>query len=284
MAPATVEELGELLFYDNRLSGNASVSCAACHAPDNAWTDGLTLSAGYRGTLHFRNTPTIVNAGRMPRLDWDGRFASGDMDSLVRDHLAEAHFMNVDGRLLVERLRQVPVYVEGFRGLYGSDVSYGKALNALSAFVSSRNSANHPYLSFLEGDGSALDSEQRAGLELFEGKAGCAACHSGDLLSDGDTHSLGVPGNPDIFDEPVRHVTFRRFLRLQGVPDYVSLRFDPGLYAVTSEDSDRGKFRPPLVARSGKDRPLHAQRHIRGPGRSGAFLQRWGRPGRQPRS
>ena len=113
--PASVEELGKLLFFDTRLSGDTSISCSTCHAPGNAWADGLALSAGYQSTLHFRNTPTILNAGRMPLLDWDGRFAAGDMDSLVRDHLAEAHFMNVDGRLLVERLRQVPVYEQAFQ-------------------------------------------------------------------------------------------------------------------------------------------------------------------------
>ena len=253
--PASVEELGHLLFYDNRLSGDASVSCASCHAPETAWTDGQALSAGYRSTLHFRNTPTILNAGRMERLDWDGRFAAGDMDSLVRDHIAEAHFMNIDGRLLVERMKQTPVYEEAFQRLYGSEVSYGKVLNALSSFVSSRNSVNHPYLRYLEGDESALDSQQQAGLELFQGKAGCAACHSGELLSDGGMHAIGAPDNPEIFSDPLRHITFRRFMRLQGVPEYVSLRSDPGLYAVTNDEADRGKFRTPSLLEAGRTAP-----------------------------
>ena len=253
--PATVEDLGMLLFFDTRLSGDTSISCSTCHVPGNAWTDGTALSAGYQSTLHFRNTPTIINAGRMPLLDWDGRFAAGDMDSLVRDHLAEAHFMNVDGRLMVERLRQVPVYEEAFRQLYGSDVSYGKVLNALSTFVASRNSADHPYLDFLGGSMSALSPEARAGLELFEGKAGCAQCHSGELLSDGEMHALGVPENPEIFSDPLRHVTLRRFFRLLGMPDYVSLRSDPGLYPLTYNESDRGKFRTPSLLEVSRTAP-----------------------------
>ncbi len=253
--PATVEELGKLLFFDTRLSGDTSISCSTCHAPENAWTDGTALSAGYQSTLYFRNTPTIINAGRMPLLDWDGRFAAGDMDSLVRDHLAEAHFMNVDGRLMVERLRQVPVYEQAFRDLYGSDVSYGKVLNALSAFVSTRNSADHPYLDFVNGSESALSPEAKAGLKLFDGKAGCAQCHSGELLSDGDMHALGVPENPEIFSEPLRHITFRRFFRLLGVADYVSLRSDPGLYPLTYDESDRGKFRTPSLLEASRTAP-----------------------------
>ena len=85
--------------------------------------------------------------------------------------------MNVDGRLMVERLRQVPVYEEAFKELYGSDVSYGKVLNALSTFVASWNSTDHPYLDFLDGSQSTFSPEAKAGLELFQGKAGCARCH-----------------------------------------------------------------------------------------------------------
>ena len=254
-APASLEELGKLLFFDKRLSGDASISCSTCHAPQSAWADGAPLSTGYRGTLYFRNTPTLINAGRMPLLDWDGRFAAGDMDSLVRDHLAEAHFMNVDGRLLVERLRQVPEYEAAFRELYGGEVSYGKVLGALSTFVASLNSGNHPYLRFLDGDRSALSPDAKAGLELFEGKAGCARCHGGELLSDGGMHALGVPENPAVFSEPLRHITFRRFFRLLGVGAYVSIRSDPGLYALTSDESDRGKFRTPSLLEAARTAP-----------------------------
>ena len=86
--------------------------------PDKAWTDGLPLSAGYTSTLYFRNTPTLLNASRMLVFDWDGRFAQGDVASLGRDHLAEAHFMHIDGRLAIERVRQVPVYEEGWCGSF----------------------------------------------------------------------------------------------------------------------------------------------------------------------
>ncbi len=52
------EDLGRLLFFDGRLSGDGSTSCAACHSPDSAWTDGLPLSAGYsRGTFTSATPP-----------------------------------------------------------------------------------------------------------------------------------------------------------------------------------------------------------------------------------
>ena len=256
-APTSVEELGRLLFHDGRLSGDGSTSCATCHDPNNSYADGKPLSDGYsRGNLYFRNTPTLLNASRMPVYDWDGRFAQGDLATVVRDHIAEAHFMNLDGRLLVERMRQVPEYEDGFKQHFGSEVSYGKVLNALVAYLQTlESSSDNPYLAYTVGDTNALSSQARRGMELFEGKAGCVQCHSGDLLSDGRFHNLGVPDNSQIFEDPQRHITFRRFFRMFGVGEYVTMRDDPGLYALTANDADRGKFRTPSLLEVARTAP-----------------------------
>lgn len=245
--PDTVEGLGRLLFFDPRLSGDALTSCSSCHMPDQTWTDGLALSRGYTSTLYFRNTPTLLNASRMPFLDWDGRFAQGDMTSLIRDHLVEAHFMNIDGRLAIERLRQIPEYEAGFQQVFDREISFGPILTALSAFVATLNSTGHPYQRYLEGETGALSAEAKAGLKLFQGKGSCAQCHAGSLLSDGGFHALGVPENADIFQDPIRHITFRRFFRGFGVTRYATMREDPGLFALTLDDADRGKFRTPSL-------------------------------------
>lgn len=254
---ATQVELGRLLFYDGRLSGDGSTSCATCHDPNNSYTDGEALSAGYsRGNPYFRNTPTLLNASKMPYYDWDGRFAQGDLASVVRDHIAEAHFMSLDGRLLVERMHQVPEYEASFKDLFGSEVSYGKVLNAVVAYLETlESSADNPYVAYRAGDTGALSAQEIRGLELFEGKAGCIQCHSGDLLSDGKFHNLGVPDNPAIFEEPQRHITFRRYFRMWGVGEYVTMRDDPGLYALTDDDADRGKFRTPSLLEVARTAP-----------------------------
>ena len=56
-------ELGKRLFYDERLSGDTNLSCASCHQPDLAFTDGEALSTAYSGSEGFRNTPTLANVG-----------------------------------------------------------------------------------------------------------------------------------------------------------------------------------------------------------------------------
>ncbi len=255
--PETQAELGRLLFYDGRLSGDGSTACASCHDPNNAFSDGKPLSDGYsRGNPYFRNTPTLINASKMPVYYWDGRFAQGDLATVVRDHIAEAHFMNLDGRLLIERMRQVPEYEEAFMRLFGSEVSYGKVLNAAVAYLQTlESSEDNPYIAYNAGDQGALSAQARRGLALFEGKAGCVRCHSGDLLSDGGFHNLGVPDNPSIFEEPQRHVTFRRFFRMLGVSEFAIMRDDPGLYALTADDADRGKFRTPSLLEAARTAP-----------------------------
>ncbi len=243
-------ELGRLLFFDTRLSGDASMSCATCHQPDRTWTDGEALSKGYPGSLFFRRTPTLLGAALRRRLYWDGRLDVAELDSVARDHISEAHFMNADGRLVIERLRQVPEYEATFRRVMGSEPTYMKILSAFSEFVRS-----------LRPDGGLLDrhlrtgrglpAEAARGLDLFTGQAGCVRCHSGPLLTADSFPDLGVPENAAVFSDPLRHITFRRFFATLGVPGYSTLRRDLGRYAVTKDPEDRGAFRTPSLRAAG---------------------------------
>ncbi len=235
--------LGKYLFFDPRLSGDGGLSCATCHLPEFAWTDGEQLNQGYPGTQFFRNAQSVINTAFRSYLYWDGRMDGDDMQTLVRDHLTEAHFMNSDGRLMVERVKQVPEYVQLFQEAYGRNPSFGGVLGAISAYVQSLNSGMSPYDAYLAGDESALSENAVAGLELFEGKAGCVNCHSGLTFSDDNFYVLGVPENSLVWTDPLRHISFRRFFRLFGVPNYRNLASDPGLYALTKEDPDWGAFR-----------------------------------------
>ncbi|MFH2203265.1 MAG: cytochrome c peroxidase [Elusimicrobiota bacterium] len=238
--------LGRMLFFDRRLSGDNTVDCAVCHIPDRAYADGLALSIGYPDTLYFRNTPTLLNTAAQKYLYWDGRFTGGDLPSLIRDHIAEAHFMNADGRLVVEKLRQAPGYIAAFREVYGDEPTYGGVLNALAEFVRTLKSGPAP---------QALAGAAKRGRELFAGAGGCAGCHSGPLFTDGEFHDRDVPEHPGIFAQPLRRISFRRFFKLAGVKDYQNLKRDLGLYAVTKREGDRGKFRTPSLREAGRTAP-----------------------------
>jgi cytochrome c peroxidase len=242
--------LGRMLFFDTRLSGDGSLSCATCHDPGKGFSNGKQLSDAYPGALHFRSVPSIVNVAHRKYLHWDGRIT--DLADLVRDHITDAQFMNADGRLVIERLRQVPEYEEGFKKAMGGEPTFGRILNAVAAFMQSVNSKDHPLDLHLAGNKSALSSDARRGLELFTGKGGCSRCHGGPLLTDEKFHRLGVPENPDVFAVPLRHITFRRHFKILGTPGYQALREDVGLFALTKRDEDRRKFRTPSLREVGQ--------------------------------
>ena len=247
--------LGKYLFFDSRLSNNNALSCASCHQPDKAFTDGEALSQGYPSTKLFRNVPSLYNTAYYEKLYWDGRMDGSDMATLVRDHVTEAHFMSNDGRLMTERLKQVPAYVELFNEAYGSGPGFGGTIRAVAAYVQSLNSPPSAYDDYLAGDSGALSEEAQAGLALFEGQAGCSSCHSGPLLSDQQFYNTGVAADPDMLADPERHITFRRFFRILGVPNYRNLQEDTGLYALTLNEVDWGKFRTASLREVGQTGP-----------------------------
>ncbi len=236
--------LGRMLFFDPRLSGNGTLSCASCHQPEKGWADGQPLSIGYPGSLYFRNAPTVLNAAHRDRFMWDGRLDGRDLSTLVRDKVTEAHFMNADGRIVQERLKQVPEYLKMWTGIFGeSSDPYGPSMfGVVGEFVKTLVSRNAPFDRFIKGEQSAISAEARDGYALFKGKAGCAACHNGPLGSDGKFHRTGVPENSGVWSEPLRAITMLRHYSTMGMPNYMNARTDVGSYAITKSERDRGMF------------------------------------------
>jgi cytochrome c peroxidase len=118
--------------------------------------------------------------------------------------------------LLVERVRAIPAYLDMFRQVDPSiatagDLSIVHIANALGDFMNSEwRSTDSAFDRYLGGDVSAMSAPARAGMELFYGRAGCASCHSGPLMSDQDFHALALPhfgpGRTRRFDPYVRDV------------------------------------------------------------------------------
>jgi cytochrome c peroxidase len=248
-APKEVREvrakLGGMLFFDNRLSGDTGSSCATCHDPAKGWGDGQALSDGYAGGVYFRNAKSLFNTSYSNVLMWDGRLDGADMGTVTRDMLTESHTMNMDSRLMQERLKQVPEYAALFEEGFGGDPYGGKIYGAIGEYLKTIRTTNAPFDAYLNGDTAALSEEAARGMELFAGKAGCVACHNGPTLSDGGVHATGVPGNPDLQTDADRQIVMLRFFATMGTPGFMILREDAGHYAVTKEDEDRGKFATP---------------------------------------
>ncbi|MFA3919983.1 cytochrome-c peroxidase [Ruegeria hyattellae] len=118
--------------------------------------------------------------------------------------------------ILAKRVRTDPKYQRAFMTAFDhidmpDQVSIVEIGNALGAFMAVElQSIDSPFDTYLRGDKAALTTSQKRGMELFYGKAGCAACHSGSLLSDQKFHALGVPpfgpGRTRRFDPYARDV------------------------------------------------------------------------------
>ena len=255
MPSAAKVKLGKMLFFEKRLSGDADRACSDCHIPEDNWVSRDQMSIGYPGTLHYRNVKTVVNSRFAEYFYWDGRLdGGGDMGTQVRDTLTAPHFMSSDGRILGQRLKQVPEYVKMFKDAYNGEPYFGLILKAVSDFEKTLISRNVPLDKYLKGDKNALSAKAKQGLALFEGKAGCIQCHDGMLLTDSKPHATGVPVNPDLFLTE-RYTTLRSDQVFLGTPNYWNLKQDPGHFAVEKNQKYFGTFVTPSLREVSKTAP-----------------------------
>lgn len=240
--------LGRMLFFDARLSGDGSTSCAECHSPEAGFGDGAELSRGYPSSKHWRNSQTLVNSAYLTNgLHWDGSVPS--LLHQVPGAMGTPFAHNINVVLAEERLRQVPEYVEQFRDIWNKPPDIDSVAKAIAAYERTLISADSPFDRFASGDVKALSQPAIRGLQIFAGKANCVQCHQGSLATDQAFHNISVPRNPSLFDDPERQITYRTAMRGFGVPaeEYTSFDRDPGRYAVTMDKNDLGAFRtPPL--------------------------------------
>lgn len=240
--PAERVELGRMLFFDRRLSGDGTMSCAVCHNPEQAYGDGRALSGAYPTNKHWRNSQSLLNLDYLTSFFWDGRSTS--LESQAQEPIHSSFEMNLNLDFLVEKLREIPGYRDRFRSAFGEEVTPAAVTAALAAFQRTLVVRDTPFDRFLAGDKAALDAAAQRGLALFYGKAACARCHSGPLLSDQQFHNLGVEETPELLKDPQRRATRHFFQRQLGLE---RMDRDPGRFAVSRNPAELGAFRtPPL--------------------------------------
>jgi cytochrome c peroxidase len=241
-------ELGKILFWDPRLGGDASTACVTCHEPEQGWAFGDALSRGYPGTVHWRNSQSVINSAYLGQLFWAGSAAS--LEKQAPSAAKGAVAGNGENDVMEARLAFIPEYRERFNDVFGTEWPLiGDAWRAIAAFERTLIVNDTPLDKYLAGDESALSEEQIAGMELFNGKAGCIQCHNGAQATNEKYYNLGVPTAERWQDDGLAQVTFRYEILAKGVTQemYRELKEDPGLYFRTKEKADLGKFRtPPL--------------------------------------
>jgi len=245
--PTTPEkaELGKKLFFDRRLSGDGTMNCATCHDPESGYADMLPISLSYPTTRNWRNAPGLINAAYRKTLFRDGR--AGTLEEQALFPMMSPFEMNRNLDYLEEVLKTVPEYVAAFQKIFGGEITRQRVAMAIAAFERTVVSRDTPLDRHLRGEKDALTPRQRAGFALFVGKAGCAACHGGENLTDERFHNLGVPEDPGTKEDPRVGATARFVGKVSGFPDYRTLAEDPGRFLVTKAPADWKAFAtPPL--------------------------------------
>ncbi len=195
----TKDKLGRLLFFDPILSGPRSVSCASCHNPGLAWTDGRKLSLG-AGQMQL-HTPTLLDIAWVPVLGWDGKYPS--LESVAFGPLLSRLNMNNTEPEIISRLTKIPGYVQAFAQAFPGEkpdqqITRPHIEQALATFERTILATRAPFDRWIAGDESAMSEAAKRGFVLFNGKAACADCHQGPSFTDFSFHDIGVAGEDDI--------------------------------------------------------------------------------------
>ena len=241
-------ELGKMLYFDPRLSGDVSISCADCHNPRSGWTDGEDVCRGYPGTVHWRNCQSVVNSAYYAKLFWAG--SSKSLEAQARGAAKGAVAGNGEDDMMEERLRQIPGYVRQFKGVFGTEwPELRDAWRAIAAFERTLVQTDTPFDRYIRGEQEVLSEASKRGMHLFQGKAGCIQCHNGPFLTDEKYYNLGVPDNPVFEEDALRQITFRFEQFAKGVSEdiYRKTKTDLGLYYRMKRKEDMGKFRTPSL-------------------------------------
>ncbi len=219
--------LGRRLFFDPVLSGDRTVSCASCHDPARGFAGADAVAVGIGGRRGRRHAPSLLNMAYGSSFFWDGRAATLEEQAL--QPIADPSEMGANVDEVVGRLRADAEYAARFREAFGGEATAPRLAQALASFERTLLSGDSPLDRFRAGEFTALRESERQGLWLFESRGGCWRCHSGPNLSDGRFHNTGVGWGA----EPP----------------------DPGRYAVTRRESDRGAFKTPTLRGAARAAP-----------------------------
>lgn len=217
---AAKAELGRYLYFDRRLSADASVSCASCHDPQHGFTDGAPQSTGIRGQKGTRSAPTILNRAYSLAQFWDGRAAT--LEAQAKEPMVNPIEMGNTHQAVVATLSAIAGYRAMFARAFGSEViDIDRVAMAIACFERTVLSGDSPYDRYKRGVPTALSLEQIRGMAIFFDKASCDRCHQGSNFTSNAYANEGIGSD-------------------KADPD-------AGRYTVTHDPRDWGAFKIPTL-------------------------------------
>jgi cytochrome c peroxidase len=198
--------LGEMLFFDPVLSGNHSRSCASCHSPTKAFSDGETRSMAFDSHQHvLRNAPTLINSVYQKSQFWDQRvhFIEDQVTAVVTNPQEMHGDMDASAKLIANN----KTYVALFKKAFGDSAAINQRSiqTSLAAYIRTLSGLNARFDQYMRGEEVMLTADELAGFNLFMGKGKCATCHFMPLFNgsvppqyfETESEVLGVPAKAD---------------------------------------------------------------------------------------
>jgi len=196
-------ELGRYLFYDARMSGNGTQSCASCHIQSLAFTDGKPRSAGSKGELHPRGSMSLVNVAYASTFTWIDQ-GIHSLEEQARVPMFGEHPIELGMDPAGDSFLAIVRADARYQKLFGADpITLDNIIKAIACFERSIISARTPYDRYhYDRDDSAISSQAKHGEVLFFSTGfSCFRCHSGSNFT-------GKPDEQGGFKAPtLRNIT-----------------------------------------------------------------------------
>jgi cytochrome c peroxidase len=237
--------LGRRLFYDTRLSGNGTFSCASCHQQARAFTDGRAHALGSTGQEHPRSAMSLANVAFNASYGWaDRRARTLEAQMAVpmfNEHPIElglkGNEVEIVARIAADRFDE-PMFREAFPS-EAKPVTLDNIVKAIASFERTILSADSPLDRYLyRDDRRALTPDAQRGMALFfSDRLACARCHSGFNLSGPTVHDASAAVTPTFHNTGLYNT--------DGRGSYPAI--DRGLFDTTHVPADMGRFRAPTL-------------------------------------
>lgn len=241
---STKVELGRHLFYERRLSGNGTQSCASCHQQSKAFTDGLAVAIGSTGQPHPRNAQSLVNVVYNATLTW----ANPGLVTLEKqmevplfgNDPVEMGVTDANQAEVLARLAAVPDYRARFAAAYpgqAEPITWGNIIHAIAGFQRSIVAGDSRYDQYLASKTTLSVPEMRGQALFFGEKAECFHCHSSFNFNDQIVHA-----GSRVVDTPFHNTGLYNIGGTGAFPEH-----NKGVFELTQLVKDMGAFRAPSL-------------------------------------
>jgi cytochrome c peroxidase len=208
--------LGRWLFFDRRLSRDATFACSTCHQPEYGFAQPKSVATGVGGRKGRRKVPPILNVGVVFRLNfrktpqamffWDGRATSLERQAL--EPIINPDEMGNTEAAMLRTLSRIPGYRPYFNEAFDDNrITTERVVRAIADYERTRMSGNSPFDRWRAAhDDTIISDAVKRGWGLFARKAQCAHCHPPPLFG-GGFHNVGIGWDPatQTFADDGRH-------------------------------------------------------------------------------